>query len=87
MYIGLHVKYRLFLSDFNETRFFFDSFSKNIQILNVMKIRAVGAELLHADRRTDRHDEANSRSLQYANTPKIDYKVATKGLIRCSIVF
>ena len=25
-----------------------------------MKIRPVGAEMLHADRRTDRHDEANS---------------------------
>jgi hypothetical protein len=27
----------------------------------VMKIRPVGAELFHADRQTDRHDEANSR--------------------------
>ena len=26
-----------------------------------MKIRPVGAELLHADRQTDRHDEANIR--------------------------
>jgi hypothetical protein len=26
-----------------------------------MKIRSLGAELFHADRRTDRHDEANSR--------------------------
>jgi hypothetical protein len=26
-----------------------------------MKIRPVKAELFHADRRTDRHDEANSR--------------------------
>jgi hypothetical protein len=24
-----------------------------------MKIRSVGVELLHADRQTDRHDEAN----------------------------
>jgi hypothetical protein len=31
---------------------FFDTFSKNIQILNVMKIRPVGAELFHADRQT-----------------------------------
>jgi len=26
-----------------------------------MKIRPVGAEFLHAERRTDRHDEASSR--------------------------
>ena len=30
-----------------------------------MKIRLVGAELLHADRRTGRHDEANSRFSQF----------------------
>jgi len=34
-----------------------------------MKIRSVGAELFHADRRTDaradRHDEANIRSSQF----------------------
>ena len=30
-----------------------------------MKIRSVGAELFHADGRTDRHDEANSRFPQF----------------------
>jgi len=39
---------------------FQDSFSKNTQISNFMKIRPVGAELFHADRWTDRHGEANS---------------------------
>jgi hypothetical protein len=29
-----------------------------------MKICAVGTELFHAERRTDRHDEANSRCSQ-----------------------
>jgi hypothetical protein len=38
MCIGPHVKYLLFLSDFNETW---------------MKIRPVRAELFHVDRRTD----------------------------------
>jgi len=32
---------------------FLDRFSKNNQISNFMKIRAVGGELFHADRRTD----------------------------------
>jgi len=41
MYVGLHVKYSLFLSDFNETfelcGQIFEK-KKNIQISNVMKI-------------------------------------------------
>ena len=52
MYIGLQVKYPLFLSGFNET-LIVDRFSKNIQISNLMKICPVGAELLHAEGRTD----------------------------------
>ena len=32
---------------------FLDRVSKKPQILNFIKIRAVGAELFHADRRTD----------------------------------
>ena len=70
MYIGVHIKYPLLVSDFKQTwilpTFFF---SKNTQVLNFMKIRPVRAELLHVDRRedgrTDRHDEAYSRVSQF----------------------
>jgi len=66
MYIGLHVKYPIFLSDFNKIyNFLSDRVSKNTQILNLMKICPVGAELIYAvgqtDERTDRHDETNIR--------------------------
>jgi len=44
-------KVLLFLSDFNKTEIIFDRFSKNTQISNFVKIRAVGAEWLHADGR------------------------------------
>jgi hypothetical protein len=52
---------------------FFDKFSKNIQILNFIQIRPVGAELFLVDRqmggqaygRTDRHDKANNHFLQF----------------------
>jgi hypothetical protein len=37
-----------------------DTFSKNSRISDFMKIRPVGAELLHVDRRTDSHNEGNS---------------------------
>jgi hypothetical protein len=40
---------------------FLDRFSKNNHAPNFMKIRLVGAELFHADGRTDGHDEAKSR--------------------------
>ena len=33
-----------------------------------MKIRPVGAELFRSDRRTNRHDEANSRFSQFLRT-------------------
>ena len=49
MYIGVHVKYLLFLSSFNETRIFSTDFCK---ISNFMKISLVGAEF-YADGQTD----------------------------------
>jgi hypothetical protein len=33
-----------------------------------MEIRPVGAELFHADRRTEKHDEANGRFSHYAKS-------------------
>jgi hypothetical protein len=45
--------------------YFLNSFSKNTQIQNFMKICPVGTELFH-----DGHDEANSRFRNFANAPK-----------------
>jgi len=50
--------------------------SKNTQISNFMKIHPVEADLSHADRDTDRYDEAYSRFSHFANAP-------TKVLGRC----
>jgi hypothetical protein len=47
MYVGLHVKYPLLLSDFNETCILWTDFRKAL----VVKMRPVGVELFHADRR------------------------------------
>ena len=52
-YVGLHVKYPLFLFGYMKLEFFFDSYSKNLQISNFMKICPVGAELFRVDRWTD----------------------------------
>ena len=38
---------------------------ENTQISKFMKIRPVGALLFHADRRTDRHDEASTHFSQF----------------------
>jgi hypothetical protein len=44
---------------------------KNTQIPNLMKMRSVGADLLHADRQIDgqttRNDEANNRFSQFCD--------------------
>jgi hypothetical protein len=51
--IGLHVKYPLFF-DFSETWIFPTVVQKILKSQNFMKIRLVGAELFHADGRTDK---------------------------------
>jgi hypothetical protein len=52
MCIAFHVKYSLFLSDFNKTRTLSKDFRKILKTSNFMKIRLVGADY-HADRHTD----------------------------------
>jgi len=60
MYLGLQVVYLLSFEIVNETWIFSTDFSKNTQILNLMKIGSMGAMLFCAEERTDRRDEANS---------------------------
>jgi hypothetical protein len=50
MYIGLHVKYPLLLSNLNETSIFSKKKKKNS---NIKFYEPVGAEFVRADRRTD----------------------------------
>jgi hypothetical protein len=59
-YIGVHVKYPLFLSEFNESLLFLTGFREILKISNIMKIPPLGAELFNADGRTDRHNKADS---------------------------
>jgi len=67
-YVGLHVKYPLFLSDFNELNFL-DRFSKNRKISDFMIICPVGAELFHVDRWTDM-TKLIVAFCNFANVPK-----------------
>jgi hypothetical protein len=57
----LHVKYPLFLSDFNESCIFSTDFRKNS---NINFIKSVQWEL-SCSMRTDGHDEPNSSVLQF----------------------
>jgi hypothetical protein len=46
-----------------------------------MKSRPVGAELLHADRQTDRHDAANIRFSQFCERPLQSMFALQQGLL------
>jgi hypothetical protein len=60
MYIGPHVQYPLFLSDFNETLHIPIDLRKIQKILNFMNIHPVGAEMYHLDGRTDEQTEGQT---------------------------
>ena len=62
MFIGLHVKYRLFLSDLKEAFVFSTDFRKKYSNKIFMKICPVGVEWFPAD---GPQDEANSRFSQF----------------------
>jgi hypothetical protein len=61
--IDLYVKYR-YSSPILMDLYFSRQIFRKILVQQIIKIRPVGAELFRADRQTDRHDEAKSRSSQ-----------------------
>jgi hypothetical protein len=72
MYIGRRVKYPLFLFYFSET-WIFSTDIRKILISNFMKIRLVGAEMFHADGRTDEWTDMTKLIVafrNFANAPK-----------------
>jgi hypothetical protein len=61
MCLGYHVKYPLFLSDFNETCIFSKDFQKMFKHqISWKSVQWRPSCSMRTDRRTDRHDEANS---------------------------
>jgi hypothetical protein len=63
-----HVKYPLFLADFNETNFI-DRLSKKTFISNFIKIRAAEFELFHEDRQSTM-TKLTVAFRNFANEPK-----------------
>jgi len=60
MYFGLHVKYPLFLSDFNQTWFFFPQIFEISSNIKFLENPSSGSRVLwrQTDRQTDGHLEA-----------------------------
>ena len=65
MYIGLHVKYPIFLSDINETLTSATDSRKLIRYAISWGVRPVEGELFHTDKRMELHDKANSSFSQF----------------------
>ena len=71
----------LFLSEFNKT-WIFSTVFLNIQISNLIKIRLVGAELFHADGRTDGRTDTTKLTdafRNFAKAPNKKHKEFLKG--------
>jgi hypothetical protein len=81
MYIGLHIKYPLFLSVFKELNFL-GRFSKNTEIWNFMNIRVVEPSFfMRTDGQTDK-TKLTVAFRSFANAPKVtEYERVI--LIRC----
>jgi hypothetical protein len=67
MYVRLCAKYPLFVSEFNENLIFSTEFYKKAQISNFIKIRPVGTEFFHADRRTDEQTDMTKLIVTFRN--------------------
>jgi len=59
MYVGLHAKGRLFLSDWNQTYIFWTDVSKTSQLYNFKKSLSSGSQIEPCGL-TDRHEKANT---------------------------
>ena len=68
MYIGLHVQVPVILVRFQLKLNILDRFWKYTHLSIFTKISAVGTELFHADKPTDRHDEANGHFSQFCES-------------------
>jgi hypothetical protein len=70
MCIGHHVKYPLFLSFFDDTWIVWSDFGKVLKYKILWKSPQWGADLFNAYRRTDGHNEADSRLSQFCERAK-----------------
>lgn len=70
MYIGIDIRYPLFIFDFVLNRNVSSHFIRSIKYEIFTKILPSEVVVIHVDGRTDRHNEADSR-FPHVNAPEI----------------
>jgi hypothetical protein len=79
------MKYPVLLSDFNEALNVINRVSKNIQILNFMKILLVLAESFHWYGQRDGNDKLNCRFSQFCKSAQNKLRNPQDGML-CSVL-
>lgn len=86
MYIGLHVRYPLLFSDYNEIWIFLRDSEKKISKIKFNINSSSGSWFFYSDGRIDRHNQADSSFLQFCEYAKKSCTISIQALNALSVL-